>query len=61
MKRAGVLVLALFSLILLFSGCETTKGVAIGIGATTVGAAKDTQNTYNFLVKTDDWMRKNLW
>lgn len=60
-KRAGLLMLVLCSLIISLFGCETTKGVAIGVGATAIGAAKDTYNTYDFVCDTDTWMRRNLW
>jgi hypothetical protein len=60
-KKAGLLAVLLFSLITFVCGCETTKGVAIGVGATTVGAAKDTYNVYSATKQVDGWMRKNLW
>lgn len=55
----------LFIFIILSSGCETTKGVAQGIGqgigSTVGGAAKDTQNLWQVILKADQWMKDNLW
>lgn len=45
----------------LLLGCETTKGVAVGIGATAQGAAKDTVSLWQTLVKCDNWLREKLW
>jgi len=64
-KKIAVPVFLLFSFIIFASGCETAKGVGVGVGATavgaTVGAAKDTQNTYSFIQAMDRWIKKNLW
>jgi predicted small secreted protein len=50
---------------LLVAGCNTAKGVGVGVGTTVVGTAKgagdDAVDTWAFLKKTDAWMRKNLW
>ena len=46
---------------LMLSGCETTKGVAVGVGATAMGIGKDAKNTWHGIVKADDWIKKNLW
>lgn len=61
-KRIKILVLAvLFLSTILLAGCETTKGVAIGVGATAVGVGKDLTLTGNAVKRADDWFRKNLW
>jgi hypothetical protein len=44
----------LFLSIILINGCETTKGMV-------TGAQKDTKNIWQGLVKTDNWLKKNLW
>lgn len=46
---------------LMINGCETTKGVAVGIGATAMGVGKDAKNTWHGVMKADDWIKKNLW
>jgi len=45
----------------LLSGCETSKGVAVGVGATAVGAGKDTMTAWDWLNKGDAWFKRNLW
>lgn len=61
MKASPVMVVILFLSAILIAGCETSKGVAIGIGATAQGLVKDTKNFWHTASKTDDWIRKNLW
>jgi hypothetical protein len=51
-KGCALLVLIVF--IFIFAGCETSKGAASGL-------AKDTQNTWDNLKGSDQWMRDNLW
>jgi hypothetical protein len=75
-KRKGMtkLFIALISvcLTLLTAGCETAKGTAEGLGyeaqgtvlavsSTAQGVGRDTANTWGFIKKADDWIRKNLW
>ena len=60
-QKLGILGVFLFLLSLLCSGCQTAKGAAYGVGATAVGAVKDTENTYNCIMKADDWIKRNLW
>jgi hypothetical protein len=50
-------------------GCETAKGAAGGaaggIGMTAAGtahgAATDTKNIWQAILKADDWIKNNLW
>ena len=72
MKKKGIL-LWVFSLGIIFlNGCETIKGAAYGtgstvvsategIGATACGAAKDTVNLWQAVLKANDWIKENLW
>ncbi|HOD12094.1 MAG TPA: hypothetical protein PLO93_00015 [Candidatus Omnitrophota bacterium] len=46
---------------ILLSGCETTKGVAVGVGATAVGVGKDAKTAWDGVKKADAWVKKNLW
>ena len=46
---------------LFLSGCETTKGVAVGVGATAIGVGKDAKSAWQGVVKADEWVKKNLW
>ncbi len=61
------LILFCFLAVIVFlgCGCETTKGLAAGVGYTAGGAAegavKDTKNFWHGLWKADDWVKKNLW
>lgn len=67
--RFFVIVAALSVGTLFLFGCNTAKGaatgVATGVGATVVGTAKgavkDVKDTRNFIVKADEWVKKNLW
>ncbi len=71
-QKKFILSSVLFLGIILLSGCETAKGAAYGtvdtvgaaakgVGATACGAAKDTANLWQGILKADDWMKKNLW
>lgn len=67
-KTKGILWWFLFLGIIVLSGCETAKGAAYavgataeGIGGTAYGAAKDTANLWQGMLKADAWIRKNLW
>lgn len=55
----------LFLCLILSSGCETTKGAVVGVGATvagtTSGIAKDSKNLWQSILKADNWLRENLW
>jgi hypothetical protein len=55
----------LISSVSLIGGCETaagvTKGVAYGVAYTAEGAAKDTVNLWQAIIKADKWMQENLW
>jgi len=57
-KKTCILFCALLSFIILTSGCQTTKGVACGVA---VGVQKDAQDLWSAIVKTDNWMKENLW
>ncbi|MFA6378866.1 MAG: hypothetical protein WCX16_03685 [Candidatus Omnitrophota bacterium] len=46
---------------LMVSGCETTKGVAVGVGATAIGVGKDAKSAWHGVVKADEWVKNNLW
>ena len=65
--------LIIFLVSLCLSGCETTKGFALGIGQGTgalavlpskgvaEGIKKDARTVYNSVYKTDSWIKENLW
>ncbi|MDD5431647.1 MAG: hypothetical protein PHO70_01495 [Candidatus Omnitrophica bacterium] len=61
MNFKRLLFLVSFVFVSLLAGCETSKGVAVGVAGTAVGAVEDTKNTYSFLERVDNWMRKNMW
>jgi hypothetical protein len=62
--KPALLAIILLSTILV-SGCETTKGVAGGLGTTVLGTAqgvaKDTNILWQAALKIDNWIRENLW
>ncbi len=60
-KHKLILFSFLFLMLGLAAGCETTKGVATGIGYTAEGVVKDTKGTWNGLQKADQWVKKNMW
>jgi predicted small secreted protein len=71
MHKRSFLWLILAAVILLH-GCETSKGVAKGIGSTAEGMAegigstaegvgRDSFNLWQALVAADDWFKKNFW
>ena len=75
-KKSIILSWVLFLNIIILYGCETAKGAVYGvgttakgvgegvgvtIGATACGAAKDAVNLWQGILKTDDWIKKNLW
>lgn len=71
MRKKGFLWLVLAGIIL-FSGCETSKGVAegvgstiggfaCGIGSTAEGVGKDSVNLWQALLAADEWFKKNFW
>ncbi len=57
-KLKLVLPVFFLSCSILMSGCETTKGVVVGV---TEGVYKDSTNFWQNLLKADKWMKKNLW
>lgn len=60
-KKAICLAIYLFIAAISLGGCETAKGVALGIGTTADGVAKDVCSTAGFFQGLDSWIRKNLW
>jgi len=52
--RSPLIILGLYLLLVILSGCETVKGAAAGSAA---GFCKDWQNAG----KVDKWLRENLW
>jgi len=44
--------------VFLSAGCETTKGIAKGV---IEGVPRDAKNTWQAMLKADDWMKKNMW
>jgi len=58
-KRYAVFVV--FFLAILFSGCETSKGVGEGLSSTGGGIAQDAKNLWAGVMKADQWMRENMW
>lgn len=61
MKVKLILIMLLLSSAMLISGCSTAKGLATGIGATTVGVTEDAKNFWQAMLKADEWMKENLW
>ncbi|MCG8431887.1 MAG: hypothetical protein MJA29_12025 [Candidatus Omnitrophica bacterium] len=71
MKRKAVLaIMGAGCLCIILAGCETLKGVVKTMGCTggcvaqdTVkeGITEDTKAVKNFIVRTDEWFRENLW
>ncbi len=65
MKKKGILFWVLFLGIMFLGGCQTAKGVAVGIGTTVQGtaqgAAKDSASLWQGILKLDAWMKDNLW
>lgn len=67
-EKKGILFCILISLVLLTNGCQTTKGIAQGMGYTVEGTkgmvegmARDTTNLWQMILKADNWIKKNLW
>ncbi len=56
--RKTILIIAFFTLTILISGCATVKGT---VGGFAHGIATDTKNTWNNLIKADDWFKENAW
>lgn len=61
MLRLVFLSFFLIANLLLTAGCETAKGVAVGIGATGMGIGKDAVNAWNAGKKADQWIKDNMW
>lgn len=62
MKRKSILIsIFLLQIIILLSGCETTKSLAGSIRGIAEGITKDAKNAWKTIAKADDWMRENLW
>lgn len=57
-KCAALVSIVIFLGVLLLSGCETTKGVANGIGE---GVSKDSKAVCGWVKKADTWIKDNLW
>ncbi|HLD82972.1 MAG TPA: hypothetical protein VI976_03395 [Candidatus Omnitrophota bacterium] len=57
LKRTAV-VSILIIFVFLSAGCETTKGIAKGV---IEGVPRDAKNTWQAMLKADDWMKKNMW
>lgn len=58
-KRARFLSLILLpAIMILTTGCETTKNVAKGIAQ---GVPADAKNSWQAILKADKWMDENLW
>lgn len=55
----------LFLCILSTAGCQTAKGASQGIGVTVAGTAKgaaeDSKNIWQAILRADDWIKENLW
>ena len=75
-KKTGIWLWILFLGIIFLGGCETAKGAAYGVGTTAkgigegvgvtaqgvaTGAAKDTVNFWQAILRADNWIKKNLW
>lgn len=69
-RSIAFFILSIF--LILTAGCETSKGVAKGMGYTmqglgstmaytAKGATKDTKNLWHTILKLDNWMKENLW
>ena len=50
---------------LLICGCQTSKGAAVGVAATTKGVAQglaqDSKDAWHGIIAADNWIKKNLW
>ncbi|MBU0503195.1 MAG: hypothetical protein KKG43_02240 [Candidatus Omnitrophica bacterium] len=57
-KKRVYSVIALVLLLAILSGCETCKLTAQGI---TQGLPQDARNTWQSIIRADDWVKKNLW
>lgn len=58
-KRVCFLAFVLLPVIMILtSGCETTKNVAKGIAQ---GVPADAKNTWQSILKADKWIDENLW
>ena len=58
MRKKFSLALVLLFGAILFSGCETTKGIAAGAAQ---GAAQDSKDIWQNIKQADSWIQKNLW
>jgi predicted small secreted protein len=65
MRKKKLFAGALLLSFILLSGCETSKGAAVGMGgavaSTASGVAEDSKNLWQSILKADKWMRDNLW
>lgn len=59
-SKVGIAII-LFVFVIFIAGCETTKCVAGGIGATAKGIGKDSYNFWQFIQASDSWIKKNIW
>lgn len=60
-KKKFFVIMLFASCLMCVVGCETTKGVAVGVGATAIGVGKDAKTAWNGIKTADDWIKKNLW
>ena len=63
--KVGVTAYVILLAVLFSGGCETAKGFAKGaactVGSTMQGAGEDFEQSRNFILRADDWIKKNLW
>ena len=64
MGKKGIVFIVL-AVVLLLSGCETTKGLGkgavSGVASTAEGIGKDSYSTWKFILAADNWIKDNLW
>ena len=58
MIKKRVMPSVLFLFLLLMAGCETVKGTVQGAAQ---GAAQGVKKDWQTALKTDQWIRDNLW
>ena len=60
--KKGISVFLVLGLLLpvmaILCGCYTVAGATAGAA---YGAAKDTKNTYNFIIEADNWFKTHAW
>jgi len=53
--------LLLLMILIAFTGCQTVKGAATGLGQDVHNISDPDQNGWNSLKKADAWIQENMW